>query len=78
MIRKVTNTPFFCVYAENDIYMFRQFPSKQDCYLIEGDFAFALDSELWNLVVRQRDENIRQDPNTQRTVDAVGWCVTSR
>jgi hypothetical protein len=58
--------------------MFRQFPSKQDCYLIEGDFAFALDSELWNLVVRQRDENIRQDPNTQRTVDAVGWCVTSR
>ena len=71
-IRKTSEASSYCVYRENDIYRFRRFKAEANCYLKEGDFAFALDSQQWNLVVRQSEVNHHQDVHIQSTAEAVG------
>ncbi len=65
--------PLFCVQRENDIYRFRRFTSADGCFLREGDLAFDLEFQVWNLVVRQCEDNCRQDVPTQRTIEVIGF-----
>jgi hypothetical protein len=65
--------PLFCVQRENDIYRFRRFTSADGCFLREGDLAFDLEFQVWNLVVPQCEDNCRQDVPTQRTIEVIGF-----